>query len=295
MGARKEPTARQVRLAHVLRDMREEAGHGSLEAVARELGWSKAKLSRIETGWSGVSETDLLTLLDRYKIDNRAWRSYLCEVRCRTASRDGWEVRLRSTVSAQYADYVGLEQDAAELYNAEPVLLPGLLQTYEYAATVLSQHMPGLTEAQRDARLLIRERRQTVLTRAEPLVFWGIISESVLRHAVGGPDVMATQLDHVLKSCEQNPSINLQVLPEQHPLHAALIQPFVILQFPVRWEPDVVFLDGLTRNRILEDVHDVQEYSRVFRRLSSEAPSAPESLELIEKHRNHYQQGVVAQ
>ncbi len=262
-----------------------------MEAVAGELRWSKAKLSRIETGWSGISEADLLTLLDRYKIDNRAWRAYLLDVRRKTASRDGWEIKLRSIVSAQYADYVGMEEDASELYNAEPVLVPGLLQTYDYAAAVLAQHMPDLTEQQREARLAIREKRQAVFNRAEPLVFWGLISESVFRHAIGGPDVMAAQLDHLLDMCENYPTVNIQVLPEAHPLHAALHQPFVILQFPVRWEPDIVFLDGLTRNRFLEDIEDVQEYSRVFRRLNTEAPNGPESIELIEKYRENYRKG----
>ncbi|WP_340376437.1 helix-turn-helix transcriptional regulator [Streptomyces sp. SS7] len=291
VGARKEPTARQVRLGHVLRDMRGEArGRDSLETVSRELGWSKAKLSRIETGWSGISESDLVTLLDTYGIENKAWRAYLLDVRRKTSARDGWEIKLRSIVHAQYADYVGMEEDASELYNAEPVLVPGLLQTHDYAAAVLAQHMPHLSESQRNARLEIREKRTGVFDRPDPLVFWGIISESVFRHALGGPDVMAAQLDHLLTMSDY-PTVNIQILPESHALHAVLLQPFVVLQFPVHWEPNVVFLDGLTRTRFLEDVEDVQEYGRAFRRLNAEAPNGPESIELIEKYREHYRKG----
>ncbi|MFD7894059.1 helix-turn-helix domain-containing protein [Streptomyces sp. NPDC059743] len=294
MAARRidQPTARQVRLGSILRGFREQAQGGSQETSAHALGWSEAKLNRIESGRIGISERDLIRLMDRYGVEEAALRAYVLDLRARGAVR-GWESDIRSVVSAVYADYIGYEGDALEAYNAETVLIPGLLQTHDYAAAILDQHMPDIGEEERRERLSIRAKRQEAFERPNPLVFWGVISESAFRHIIGGPDVMTAQLEHLLALSKQYPHIvNIHVLPEGSPSHAGLFSSFVVLSFQKRWEPDIVYLDGLTGNRFLEEEWEVIAYSRLFRRLMmTDSLRGPESIELIQHHLDEIRKG----
>ncbi|MFG2885499.1 helix-turn-helix domain-containing protein [Streptomyces sp. NPDC048297] len=287
-----EPTARQVRLGHVLKGLRVDGGYGSQGDVAASLGWSESKLSRIESGRLGITDNDLTALLARYDITDRGLRAYIVQLKARGNER-GWETAVRNAVSSVYADYIGYEGDASDAYNCETVLIPGLLQTHDYAAAVIDQHLPDITEGEREERLDIRAKRQEVFGRPNPLVFWGAVSESVFRHVIGSPEIMAAQLDHMLKMCQAYPRvINIQILPESAASHAALFGPFVVLSFPERWEPDIVYLEGLTANRFLEENGEVQDYSRLFKRLMmQESLREPESLELIRKYKDTYSKG----
>jgi hypothetical protein len=287
-----QPTARQVRLGSILRKLREEGGHGSQDALARSLGWSESKLSRIESGRLGIAEPDLTVLLDRYCVQDQALRGYVRDLRRRGNTR-GWDTDIRSVVSAVYADYIGYESDAAEASSVEPVLIPGLLQTYDYAAAVLDQHLPDIGEQEREERLSIRQKRQAIFDRPAPLVVWCVVSESVLRHAIGPPAIMAAQLDHLLTLSHDYPdTINLHILPEESASHGAIFGPFVILSFAQRWEPDIVYLEQLTGNRFLEETREVQAYGRLFKRLMmKDSLRRPESLRLIRAHRDTYRKG----
>jgi hypothetical protein len=286
----REPTARQVRLGHVLQGLRIEGGHGSQESVATALGWSESKLSRIESAKIGIAETDLVRLLDHYGVTNGELRDYITHLK-RKGNQQGWESVVRRTVSAVYADFIGYESDAVEAHSLQPVLIPGLLQTHDYAAAVLDQHMPDLTAEDRQERLEVRARRQEVFTRPEPLVFWGVISESALRHVIGSPAVMAAQLEHLLTMCEQHSHIHLQVLPESAAIHAALFGPFVILSFRERWEPAICYVEGFTSNKFVEDATQVRDYEQLFKRLMMASLRGSESIELIRKYRNTYSKG----
>ncbi|MGJ5896667.1 helix-turn-helix domain-containing protein [Streptomyces niveiscabiei] len=284
-----QPTARQVRMGSILRGLREEGAHGSQDTVAGELGWSESKLSRIESGRLGISEADLGLLLDRYRVEDQSLRGYIADLRRRGNVR-GWDTDVRSFVSASHADYIGYESDAAEEYNMETSLIPGLLQTHDYTRAVFDQHTPDLTEAQRQERLDIRDKRRQVFDRASPLDLWSVISESVFRHAMGGPRVMAGQLEYLLDmSRDYAQSISVHVLPERSESHGTLFGPFVILSFPQRWESDIVYLEGFTGSRFLEDPGQVQAYSKLFRRLMmKDSLRAPESRKLIECHLANY-------
>lgn len=285
-----EPTARQVRLGHVLANLREETGQTRRE-VARALGVHESKISRIESARIGISEADLSALLALYKINDRGLRAYIAHLKKRGNER-GWETKVRDVVSPVYADFIGYEDDASDAYHAQTALIPGLLQTQDYAAAVLDQHLPDLSEKLREERLNIRAKRQEVFKRPNPLVFWGVISESVFRHEIGSPEVMGDQLEHLLKLSDTYPhAINIQVLPEKAATHAALFGPFVILSFPERWEPDIVYLEGLTANRFLEENNEVQDYSRLFKRLMADSLTGKASTELIRKYRDTYSKG----
>jgi len=287
-----EPTARQVRLGRLLERQRKAAGL-SQGKVAEALGWKggASKTSRVESGRLGVTEADLERMLALYGVKDLGLKAHIYDLKRRGTER-GWETGVRDVVSTAYADLIGHEEDASDAYNAQTNLVPGLLQTRAYGAAVLDEHLPEIAEEEREERLGIRAKRQEVFERPNPLVFWGVISESVFRHVIGSPKIMAEQLDHLLKMSEQHPhGINIQVLPEAAASHAALFGPSVILSFPQRWEPDIVCLEGLTKNRFLEEPGEVQAYSRQFKRLMTESLPGAKSIELIQKYRDTYSKG----
>lgn len=290
----REPTARQVRLGRVLKALRVDGGHGSQDSVAEALGWSESKVSRIESAKIGITDHDLTRLLDLYQLDNEDQQAYIWQLK-RGGNQPGWESKVRRTVPSGYADYIGYEDYAVETYNVETVLIPGLLQTREYAAAILDHHLPDLAKDEREARLTIRERRQAVFSRPTPLIFWGVVSESAFRHVIGSREIMAAQLEHLVTTGEKHPhTIHLLVLPEAAASHAALFGgSFVVLSFPERWEPDIVYVEGLTSTRFIEDSAEVREYGQLFRRLMADALRGAESAALIRKYRDSYNKGQV--
>ncbi|WP_329274796.1 helix-turn-helix domain-containing protein [Streptomyces sp. NBC_01451] len=293
-----EPTARQVRLGHALEALRLErlpAEDRSLRKVAGVLGWDPSKLSRIETGRLGISEVDLERLFTLYGVKDKGpdgtVRLKIIELK-RKGNERGWETQVRDVVNVEYADYIAYEGDAESMYSAQPMLVPGLLQTHDYASAVLGEHLTDIPTEEREERLAIRARRQEVFERPNPPMFWGVISESVLRHVIGSPEIMADQLDRLLERCANNPhNTNIQVLREESSTHASLFGPFVILSFPERWEPDIVYVEGYTENRFLEDAKRVKWHSDLFRRLMKEALTGPESVQMIGRYADRYRKG----
>ncbi|MEU9654853.1 helix-turn-helix domain-containing protein [Streptomyces chartreusis] len=287
-----EPTARQVRLGRLLERLRKDAGL-SQGKVASALEWKggASKVSRIESGRLGVSEADLERLFALYEVTDEGLKAYIRDLKRRGTQR-GWETEVRDVVSTAYADLIGHEEDASDAYATNLTLISGLLQTARYRAAVIDEHMPDIAEEEREQRLVIHAKRQEAFKRPSPLVFWGVISESAFRHVIGSPEIMAEQLEHILDLGESYPHvINIQVLPEAAACHAALFGPWVILSFPERYSPDIVYLEGFTTNRFLEETGEVQAYSRLFKRLMTESLPGAKSIELIKKYRDTYSKG----
>ncbi|MFC1436573.1 helix-turn-helix domain-containing protein [Streptacidiphilus sp. N1-3] len=282
MPAREQPTARQVRLGALLRGLRGDRG----QSVVKTLAWSEAKISRIESGRSSISADDLSRLLDLYEIESDDLRAYLEDLR-RRGGVQGWESdpALRGILSPEYAEFIGFENDASEMYNVQATVVPGLLQTVNYTkAALLLQVQEDLTEEEVEKLSEVRAKRQQAWQRPVPLTFWGIISESVLRHNVGGEAVMKEQLEYLLELSRRfEKTINLHILPEESGAHAALY-PFAILSFPERWEPDVVYIEGLTGTRYLEKQNETAAYGKLFRRLLAETLRKRESRQVIRQY-----------
>ncbi|MGP4083146.1 helix-turn-helix domain-containing protein [Streptomyces sp. KR55] len=287
-----EPTARQVRLGRLLEQQRKAAGKSQRE-VAEALGWKggASKTSRVESGRVGVSDADLERMLALYGVTDRGLKAYIKDLKSRGTER-GWETEVRDVASSAYADLIGHEEDAQDAYATNLTLVSGLLQTARYRAAVIDEHMPDIAPEEREQRLVVHGKRQEVFKRPNPLVFWGVISESAFRHVIGSPEIMAEQLDHILGLREAYPHvINIQVLPEAAACHAALFGPSVILSFPERYSPDIVYLEGFTTNRFLEEPGEVQAYTRLYNRLMTESLPGAKSIELIKKYRDTYSKG----
>ncbi|MET8772266.1 helix-turn-helix transcriptional regulator [Streptomyces sp. NPDC004658] len=275
------PAVRRRKLGAELRMLRTGAGLTSGEA-ARLVGWHQSKVSRIETGASGVKPADLRLLLDAYQVRDTHLRELLLMLAGAedAGGRHRWWHAYRGVLPPTYRDFISLESQASAMRTLETTVVPGLLQTPEYARAVTRAAVKDLDEDRLDTLVEVRLARQDVLRSDPPLVLSAVLDEAVLRREVGGPQVMARQLERLMEAARL-PQVRLQVLPFAAGAHVGLTGPFVIFSFPSTSDLDVVVLDQLTSSLYLERKEDLMAYSEAFDALQFHALSPEESLDYI--------------
>ncbi|WP_037672573.1 helix-turn-helix transcriptional regulator [Streptomyces griseus] len=274
------PAVRRRKLGAELRALRAQSGLTSGEA-ARLVGWHQSKVSRVETGTSGVKPADVRLLLDAYGVTDRQLRELMLAL----AGSDGvgghhWWHAYRGVLPPTYRDFISLESQAGAMRTLETSVVPGLLQTAEYARAVTRAAVEGVDDDRLDTLVEVRLARQVVLSADPPLELSAVLDEGVLRREVGGPGVMARQLEHLVEAA-RSPQVRLQVLPFTAGAHIGITGPFVIFSFPSTSDLDVVVLDHLTSSLYLERKEDLRAYSEAFNTLQVHALSPEESLDYI--------------
>ncbi|MFJ5533284.1 helix-turn-helix domain-containing protein [Streptomyces sp. NPDC093261] len=275
------PAVRRRKLGAELRGLRARSGLTSGQAAAR-VGWHQSKVSRIETGSSGVKPGDVRLLLDAYGVEDPELRELLLVL---AGSEDGdgrqnWWHAYRGVLPPAYRDFISLESQASGMRTLETSVVPGLLQTPEYARAVTRAAVGTLEDAKLDALVEVRLARQEVLRADPPLRLSAVLDEAVLRREVGGPQTMTRQLRRLLDAARL-PHVRLQVLPFAAGAHIGITGPFVIFSFPSRSDLDVVVLDHLTSSLYLERKEDLQAYCEAFDSLRIHALSPEDSLDYI--------------
>jgi len=277
VGGFQSPTVRRRRLALELRRLRESA-RLTCDEVAEKLECSASKISRVETGRVSVSPRDVRDILEIYGVSPEESESLI--QLARDSRQKGWWDAFKDAIEPHFATYLGLESAAAEIRAYEVGLIPGLLQTEDYARAVISIGM--LTGSRGDVERLVKlaSARQPALIAADPPRFWAVLDEAALRRQVGGPRVMRQQLEHLLELA-QLPNVAIQVIPFGGGAHPAMGRSFAILSFAERADPDVVYLEDLTSALYLEDAAEVDCYITSFDHLRAAALSFADSASLI--------------
>jgi transcriptional regulator with XRE-family HTH domain len=273
------PTLRGRRLAMELQRRREATGM-SREEVSRQLEWSTSTVFRIETGRNRPQPGNVRALLELYGVTGPE-RDGLIQL-TRDARKPGWWHSFRDVLPNPYEVYIGLEAGAASIRNFEPVVVPGLLQTADYARATFRNGPRELDRDEVDRRVEVRLARQEILTREERPRLWAVIDETVIRRLVGGSDVMRGQLNH-LTDAAQLGKTTIQVVPYRAGAHAGTTGPFVILDFEELTDPTVVYVETLAGDIYLEERSDVNRYTLAFDRLVAAALHPDESVRLIEQ------------
>lgn len=275
------PVVRRRKLGAELRTLRTGAGITSGEA-ARLAGWHQSKVSRIETGTSGAKPGDVRLLLDVYGVTDAQLREVILALAGSedNGGRQHWWYPYRGVLPPAYRDFISLESQADTMRTLETTVVPGLLQTPEYARAVTRAAMDGLPEERIDALVEVRLTRQDVLRSPAPLRLSAVLDEAVLRRTVGEPGVMARQLERLVDAARL-PHVRLQVLPFAAGAHIGVTGPFVIFSFSSASDLDVVVLDHLTSSLHLERKEDLEAYTEAFTALQVHALSPDDSLELI--------------
>src|ERR1017187_7332910 len=272
------PTLRGRRLAMELQRRREATGM-SREEVARQLEWSTSTLFRIETGRSRPQPGNVRELLELYGVTGPE-RDGLIQL-ARDARQPGWWHSFRDVLPNPYEVYIGLETGAISIRNFEPLLIPGLLQTADYARAMIRGGARELDRDEIERRVEVRLSRQQVLVTEDRPRLWAVIDEAVIRRVVGSPAIMAAQL-HQLAEAAEHGKTTLQVVPFSAGAHAGTSGPFVILGLPEPAEPDLVYVETLAGDIYLEEPADVDRYTLAFDRLRAAALHPDDSIALVE-------------
>jgi len=273
-GRRGSPTLRRRQLGQELRRLREAAGT-TIDQVAERLNCSASKISRIETGQSGVSSREVRDILAAYQIEGEL-AEWLVEMAREAKQRGWWQLYGTVLTSA----YVGLEAAAAGLRSFEPLVVPGLLQTEEYARAMVLAGRPDMSTEEVEQRIRVRMKRQSLLFQDDPLQLSIILDEAALRRPVGGIDAMRRQLDKLVNAAGL-PHVTLQVLPLSAGAHGGMDGAFTILLFEEQANQNLVFAANGAGGLFLEKDEEIERYASIFAGLQRGALSPARSIEMI--------------
>ena len=269
------------RLGGELLRMRE--GLGLRQAAAAEaLTASVPKVAKMERGLVPMRDPDIRALCHLYGVEDEEVITRLLGLaktdRDRRKTRGWWN---QQPVLSEMVEYVALEDIATHIRTWQGSIVPGLLQTPDYARAIAvgngSWDDPDEIEPFVEARMA----RQLRLTGDRPLQLWTVIHEAALRQLVGGRAVMRAELDHLLE-VSRLPNVKIQVLPFLVGAHPGMTSAFTIVSFAEPGAIDVVHMDTTSSTLWLESEHDAAREGLIFNRLVRLALAQHNSAALIE-------------
>ncbi|MBM2618999.1 helix-turn-helix transcriptional regulator [Actinoplanes sp. LDG1-06] len=273
MRTRKTPTVRRRRLAADLFALRIDAGL-TREQVNERTGISEGALFKMERGKTRPQPRTLRALLDLYGIIDQARRDEM-EAILRRSDEVGWIQPFEGNLVDSYATLISFESEAERQSVFELTFIPGLLQTPEYARTIITTLMPDADQEAIDRRVEVRMRRQESKS-----AVWAILDEGVIRRNVGGCKVMQGQLEHLLTAAG-HPSVTLQIMPYASGAHLGMPGSFLILEF-AEPDPAIVYTEHTGGGLFLEHDAAIARYRDNFQRLAAQASSPADTIRLIQ-------------
>jgi transcriptional regulator with XRE-family HTH domain len=281
-----DPIIAQIQLGIHLRDLRLIADLNIVD-VAKHLDCSGAKISKVENGKQGISADEVAILLELYKADDTAVADALRLAAVpRPRRRRGSRSAYREAVPQFARRYVALEADASDIATYENEFITGLLQTEDYARTLLRAGAPFGGDPEIEAKVDTRMLRQQILTRTDPAPVHldVILNEACLHRFIGDEPCMRGQLEHLVKVSTWD-HVRLQILPfRPRPTpnrdEAFVAQTgFIILRLPERGS--LLYIEDLVGGTYPEDLSIIDQYVRAFERLRAAALSPDDSRKLI--------------
>ncbi|MGP4021354.1 helix-turn-helix domain-containing protein [Saccharopolyspora sp. 5N708] len=273
-------TPRARALAKELRAARNELGL-SMKLVGKQLGWSEAKVSRVENAKQGITESDVSAILAVLRVTGTD-RERLLKMAREIDQPAWWE--LGRELPQQLTALIDAEQRATRITHVALNMIPGLLQTRAYTRQIMEAG--GLPLDELEDHVSIRQVRQGILTRRDPVALDSYIDETALLRPVGGPRVMAEQLRQVVSASEE-PNVTIRVLPLELGAHACLSGTFVIYEF-VKSRP-VVYLEGRSSGAFIDAPEDVGLFWDALKHLETQASNSPASQEILDKYVKRYE------
>jgi transcriptional regulator with XRE-family HTH domain len=262
MAATPSPLVERRRLRAALKQARVDAGL-TQEAVAEQMDWSLSKLIRIETGATGISTNDLTALLRLYNVkDSRRVRALVAQAK--EARKQTWWSKYRSFLPPTYFHYIEFETSASTIRSFETGVIPGLLQTQEYATAVTERNR--FDPDPKTVRNLVQvrmERQELLFDRSSgPLLFF-IFDEAVIHRLVGEKNLRLGQLTKLIEMSAK-PGVTIEILPFSAGIHRGLIEDFSILEFEGD-DSDVLYFEGARMTSFTRDeTEEITLYRELF-------------------------------
>lgn len=273
------PVVARWDLGRRLREQRELLGLTGA-AAGKPVGLSATFLSDVENGKKNLPEDKLDALITAYEFDADA-AAELRALREQCGQR-GWWQKFNTLFPADVLRFFGYEHGAEAIHTFNGSLVPGLLQTRDYARAVIETGSPWIRLAEADLRVESRMIRQRRLTGDEPLRFTAVMSEAALRQQIGGPAVLVAQLRHLVTMVEQHPdTVEMRVVPFSSPGYPALGSSYNLLTFASPTLPPLVWLDNLTSTELTDDTIKVKEWGLAHAGTVDVALSQQDTLGLI--------------
>ncbi|MEV7786808.1 helix-turn-helix transcriptional regulator [Streptomyces sp. NPDC088106] len=271
MVKRREPTARQQRLATELRRLREAAGLNSRQAAAL-LGVAPAQITHIESALAGVSEQRIRRLASHYACTDEEFINAL--VVMATERTQGWWEEYRGSLPTSFLDLSELEHHARFLRHVAILYVPGLLQTEDYSRAVFSSRLPQLTAEELELRLRHRKARQ-----AFTLPYEAVIHEAALRIRVSDRATSRNQLLRLLELSEAE-NISVRVIPFDMDGFASASSTMTYVGGPLP-KLDTVIRDALHGSAFLDSEAQLNTYRASFHRVEAAALDPAQSRDFI--------------
>ncbi|MGC5344130.1 helix-turn-helix domain-containing protein [Streptomyces sp. DT24] len=279
-------TVPRRQLGRHLRDLRNQA-RITVRAAAKHLEWSEPKIWRIETGQTSLRSLDVEAMCRVYGAPGELTQA-LMGLAKETKGR-GWWHSYGDVIPEGFDLYIGLEEAAQQLSWYESELVPGLLQTADYARTLIQADNPGVDDEEIQRRVHVRIQRQTLLTRATAAPKVDVaLNEAVLRRPVGGDKVMVNQLERLVHLNNLD-NVSIRVVPFSAGLHAGIMSgPFVTMRFPStgdgrNTEPPTVYVEGFTGALYLDKPNEIERYDVAFTSIRGSALDEAGSTSLLKQ------------
>ncbi|GAA1504100.1 helix-turn-helix transcriptional regulator [Sphaerisporangium rubeum] len=188
-----------------------------------------------------------------------------------------WTQLTRDASPRWFRTWLEVEEEAHTLHTWQPLVIPGLLQTEDYARAVIRGEA-GITTTQVEKAVNARLERQQIFAREAPPMLWAVIDEGVLHRPIGGRTIMRNQVRRLLDAIE-SPHIGIQVVPTTLGITTGLLGGFVIAQMPDT--PDTVYIESATHGHVSTRPEDVKVIQSSYDTVRAEAQPQPHSIELI--------------
>ncbi|MBF5000560.1 helix-turn-helix domain-containing protein [Nocardia sp. BSTN01] len=288
-------TLTRRQLGRYLRECRQSSNMTIVQA-ADLMQWSESTLQRLETGnaekirWRDVKE-----LCELYAVPSDMSEALIGLAQ--QAHVKSWFHEYGDLIPENFNLYVGLESSARKLTTVQPVMVPGLLQTPDYARTLIRGVFPDGTDEELDGRINLRARRQAILTRkSRPVALEAVIHETAIRRIIGSAQIMAKQLRH-MADLSTNPNVTVRILPFSAGLPLGdPVGPFVILEFgkdkqdrPL--EPSVVYVENFLGDLYLEKKAAVDRYHQAYNGIQQAALDDVTSRNLLRQVAREFERG----
>ena len=266
-------TPKAMALGAKLRSAREATGL-SQRTLAKQLKVDQSVISRNETGERSPTRDEVSTLLDALGVEGEQYDEIVESARDTSGSL--WQATDLPEQPVQLAALLDIEQITRKIFSWSPLIVPGLLQVGSYARTIM--RLGPVPDGEVETRVAIRMGRQEILTRKNPTHLTALIGEAALRQRIGGTDVLAEQLHHLLVMSVQ-PNIDLRVVTTDTDWHPGLDGPFALLT--VDSTTSVVHLENARSAVFLPGADDVEGYRQAVVQLQGIALSAEQSTAFI--------------
>ncbi|MFD7508494.1 helix-turn-helix domain-containing protein [Streptomyces sp. NPDC059853] len=276
------PLTARRKLGGELRRLRDRFGL-TTEDVAAHLKCHATKVSRFELGKRSVTRRDFEALMELYDVGDEQ-RAELTEHMIRGKQRvPPWWDAYSDVLTVNYSEYIAYEAEAVRGGEYQSLLIPGLLQTRDYAHAVTEGGYASLGPDQVDSLVDVRMRRQQRLTEEEPLLFEGVMTEAALRLQIGGPEVMREQLRTLARTAEL-PNVSVRIIPFTAGAKAAVTGGFSLFGTDADADADVAFTESAESATTLKDSPIVLRLlNRQFRNLSAAALSQEDSHDMVRR------------